>query len=106
MGTMRSVCAACATTPAAITIAAAHTHEVLFVQRRIITSEPDRQRHVQPPEREALAVDARACFTRAVDAAKVSHIPTHPETPREESRHARAEVHRLQIAERLQLQDR
>src|SRR6185436_11583648 len=80
--------------------------EVLFVQRRIITSEPDRQRHVQPPEREALAVDARACFTRAVDAAKVSHIPTHPETPREESRHARAEVHRLQIAERLQLQDR
>src|SRR5436190_16510096 len=106
---MRSACAACATTPPVmtmITAAAAHRHENLFVQNRVITSEPDRQRHVQPPERKTLAAETRAFFARAIDAAKVSHIPTHPETPREEPRYARAEIHRLQIAERLQLQDR
>src|SRR2546430_15792903 len=49
-----------------------------------------------------LARETRTLLARAVDAAKVSHIPAHSDARREEAGDARAEIHRLQIAESLQ----
>src|SRR5438874_10072962 len=52
------------------------------------------------------ARETRTLFVGAVDAAKVSHIPAHSDAVREETCHASAEIHRLQITQSLQSADR
>src|SRR5204862_7803336 len=65
-------------------------------------SQPNHDCHVRPPERQLLAAEAQPAFERAVDAAKVSHIPTDADPMREKAGHTASKVHRLQASRSIE----